>query len=239
MTSAPRTSTTERHAPPSDHGVHVALVLLAVASGAADAFAFLQLGGIFTANMTGNLVLAGMFTRPDWPVTLAGAATAVVVFAAATWWGFRASPPPRTGIRYPRRSIGVLAATAIAAQSALVGVWAAVWGVHGGTVDLAWSCLLVALSAAALGVQTVLAKRLSGASGLTTTFVTGTLTSLMEGIAEHRQGSRLVQAAVVVALVAGAVAGTALAHAAPPVAPLLPLVLVAVATVVLLRPPRR
>jgi uncharacterized membrane protein YoaK (UPF0700 family) len=235
MTSEPRTAIPEHPAPPSDSGVHVALVLLAVASGAADAFAFLQLGGIFTANMTGNLVLAGMFTRPGWPVTLAGASTAVVVFAAATYWGFRASPAPVTGNRYPRRSIGVLAGTALVAQGALVVVWIAVWTVGGAPVALVWSCVLVALSAAALGVQTVLAKRLSGASGLTTTFVTGTLTSLMEGLAERRRGARAVQAAVVVALVGGAVAGTALAHLVPPVAPLLPLLLVAVASVILLR----
>lgn len=177
--------------------MHVALVLLTLASGAADAFAFLVLGGIFTANMTGNLVLAGMFTRPGWPTTLAGALTAIVVFAALVFGAFRVSPAPSAGTPYPVRSVG-------------------------------------ALAAAALGVQTVLAKRLSGASGLTTTFVTGTLTSLMEGLAEARRGSRVLQLAVVLALVVGAVAGTALARAVPPAAPLLPLLLVATATAVLL-----
>lgn len=211
--------------------VRVALVLLALASGAADAFAFLLLGGIFTANMTGNLVLAGMFARPGWPATLAGAVTAVVVFAAATYLAFRSSPVPASGSRYPTRAVGRLAAAALTAQAALVIVWSFVGGT---ALALPTACLLVALSAAALGVQTVLAKRLSGASGLTTTFVTGTLTSLMEGLAGRRRGTRTLQAAVVLALVAGAVAGTAAARAVPVAAPLLPALLVASATVVLL-----
>jgi uncharacterized membrane protein YoaK (UPF0700 family) len=220
-------------ASPSGPGarVRVALVLLALASGAADAFAFLLLGGIFTANMTGNLVLAGMFTRPGWPATLAGAVTAVVVFAGATFSAFRFSPGPSSGTRYPPRAVGALAAAALVAQSALVVVWSVVGGA---AVALPTACLLVALSAAALGVQTVLAKRLSGASGLTTTFVTGTLTSLMEGLADRRRGARVLQLAVVLALVTGAVAGTALVRAAPAVAPLLSAVLVAGATAVLL-----
>ncbi|MDD1451425.1 DUF1275 family protein [Sphingomonas sp. H160509] len=42
----------------------VALPLLAFGAGAADAFAFSMLGGIFTANMTGNAVLEAMFEQP-------------------------------------------------------------------------------------------------------------------------------------------------------------------------------
>ena len=62
--------------------IHAALVLLSFSAGAADAFAFLALGGIFTANMTGNLILTGMFTRPEFGATLVGAIVAIVAFAA-------------------------------------------------------------------------------------------------------------------------------------------------------------
>ena len=51
-----------------------ALLVLSFAAGAADAFAFLLLGGIFTANMTGNLILAGLPTRPGYMSVLMGAA---------------------------------------------------------------------------------------------------------------------------------------------------------------------
>lgn len=212
-----------------------ALVLLAFGSGAADAFAFLLLGGIFTANMTGNLVLLGMFTRPDWLVTVAGAATALVVFAAAAFVAFRVSPSPVTGTAYPRRASGLLAGAGLVLQLGLLVAWATT----GGHVGTAGSCGMIALSAAALGTQTVLAKRISGASGVTTTFVTGTLTSLVEELAARRPGVRLVQLLVVLAVLAGAVAGTALVHAAPLVVPLLPLVTTGSALVVLARDERR
>lgn len=39
------------------------LLFLSFGAGATDAFAFLALGGIFTANMTGNLVLVGLVGR--------------------------------------------------------------------------------------------------------------------------------------------------------------------------------
>ena len=211
------------------------LVLLAFGSGAADAFAFLLLGGIFTANMTGNLVLLGMFTRPGWLVTVAGAATALVVFAAAAFTAFRASPEPVTGTTYPPRASRRLALASVTLQVGLLVAWAATRG-HVGTVG---ACGMIALSAAALGTQTVLAKRISGASGVTTTFVTGTLTSLVEELAARRPGVRLVQLMVVLALLVGAVTGTALVHAAPLVVPLLPLVTTGSALVVLTRDERR
>lgn len=207
-----------------------ALVLLAVASGAADAFAFLLLGGIFTANMTGNLVLVGMFTRPGWPVTLAGASTAVAFFAGAAYAAFRSSPKGVPGARYPRGAVIALTVPGLVLQLALSVSWLLV----GGRVELVGSCALVALSSAVLGIQTVLAKRLSGSAGLTTTFVTGTLTTIMEDLAERRTGARALQSAVVVAVVVGAVTGTALAAAAPVAAPFLPLGLSASATAVLL-----
>ncbi len=63
--------------------------MLSFAAGAADAFAFLLLGGIFTANMTGNLILAGLPTRPGYMSVLVGAAVAVTAFSVALYGGFR------------------------------------------------------------------------------------------------------------------------------------------------------
>jgi uncharacterized membrane protein YoaK (UPF0700 family) len=207
----------------------VALVLLGLATGAADAFAFLLLGGIFTANMTGNLILLGMFTRPGWPATLFGALTAIIMFAAAAYGGFRFSPKPNVGIPYPRRAILTLTVPGLVLQLGL----ALVWLVTGASVGLAGRCALIAVSAAALGAQTVLAKRVSGAAGLTTTFVTGTLTTVMEGLAEGQRGARCLQSAVVTAVTLGAFAGTALAALVPVAGPLLPFALSGTATLLL------
>ena len=65
------------------------LPLLSFGTGAADAFAFTVLGGILTANMTGNAVLAVLFDRSAYLTTLAGAATALTAFALAALGGFR------------------------------------------------------------------------------------------------------------------------------------------------------
>src|SRR5690349_3228823 len=54
------------------------VLLLAMCAGATDPFAFLQPDGVSPANMTGNLALAGMFTRTGYAETLQGAGCAVV-----------------------------------------------------------------------------------------------------------------------------------------------------------------
>ncbi|PPG06502.1 hypothetical protein C5C59_04970 [Rathayibacter sp. AY1F4] len=91
--------------------LRLALVLLAIASGATDAFAFLLLGGIFTANMTGNLVLLGLYPRSAWLTTAAGAVTAIVFFAGAVYAGFRATrarTSPTVAGRRPLRAIALV-----------------------------------------------------------------------------------------------------------------------------------
>jgi uncharacterized membrane protein YoaK (UPF0700 family) len=209
--------------------LHVALVLLAVATGAADAFAFLLLGGIFTANMTGNLVLAGMFTRPGWSTTLVGALTAIVAFAAAAAVAFRVTPRPRAGTVYAPRAVVTLAVPIVVLQLG----FALAWLLTGGDVPPTGSCTLIAVSAAALGAQTVLAKRVSGAAGLTTTFVTGTLTAIVEALADGQRGSLGLQWAVVAAVTVGALIGTAVVAVLPLAAPFVPLALVGTATLLL------
>jgi uncharacterized membrane protein YoaK (UPF0700 family) len=64
----------------------IALVLLTLGSGATDAIAFLGLGGTFTANMTGNLVLIGLVGREDYAGTAVRATVACVAFAARCIW---------------------------------------------------------------------------------------------------------------------------------------------------------
>ncbi|RKR76341.1 uncharacterized membrane protein YoaK (UPF0700 family) [Frondihabitans australicus] len=208
--------------------VHLALVLLALASGATDAFAFLLLGGIFTANMTGNLVLAGLFSRPDWLSTLAGAVTAVVCFAGSSFVGFWVIRPTANADS-SLATLRLLGVAVVAAGLQLVIV--AEWLVWEGHTTLPLQCAFIGCSAAALGLQTVLAKKISGAAGLTTTFVTGTLTSVMEELADRKRGSKAIQVVIVLSLSAGAFAGTALSSSVPVIAPVLPFVLVAAAVI--------
>src|SRR5690349_2196820 len=126
-------------------------VVLSLGAGATDAFAFLALGGIFTANMTGNLGLTTLFQRPGYATALAGALVALAVFAAALAAGFRM-----------KRVLGPAAGL----QALVLAGWLA----H------VPHPALIACSAAAMALQTVAGKR--AFDGVTTTFVTGTLTSL-------------------------------------------------------------
>src|SRR5262245_60051139 len=90
-------------------------VVLSFAAGATDAFAFLQLGRILTANMTGNLILVGLYQRPNYTTTLIGALVAVVVFALVTYLGFRlADPARRLLIVATAAQVAVLAGYAVA-----------------------------------------------------------------------------------------------------------------------------
>ncbi|PPG80933.1 hypothetical protein C5C52_10030 [Rathayibacter sp. AY1E5] len=209
--------------------LRLALVLLAIASGATDAFAFLLLGGIFTANMTGNLVLLGLYPRSAWLTTAGGAVTAIVFFAGAVYAGFRTTRARTPSTGDGRRPLRAIALVGVVLQLAVAVAWPTV---QGGT-SLLVDCAFIATSAAALGLQTVLAKRISGAAGLTTTFVTGTLTSLMQELAERSSGSRTLQALIVASLAGGAVVGAATVTLAPAWAPTPALVLSAVAVVLL------
>jgi uncharacterized membrane protein YoaK (UPF0700 family) len=192
----------------------VALIVLSFGSGATDAFAFLLLGGIFSANMTGNLVLAGLIGRPDYLATLIGAAAAIVAFALATYVGFALTRPAGpTGI--PRRTL-ILAASGAVAQTSVLVVWLAA----GGHVDETGAALLVAVSSAAMGLQTVVGRR--SASVVTTTFQTGTIVGIMQDLAEHRRGDRGIRIVSILALVAGALCGALAIGTSVLIAPALP-----------------
>ncbi|WP_111767786.1 YoaK family protein [Nakamurella deserti] len=206
----------------ADHPqVRWALVVLSFGSGATDAFAFLALGGVFTANMTGNLVLAGLVGRPEYLDTLLTATLAVVAFVAAMYVGFRwtrtASPRP------------LLAAVGVV-QAVVLALWIAV----DGSAGLALTCTMITLSAIAMGWHTVLGRRMSSRAGLTTTFVTGTLTSVMQDLAEGRREAQPLRLVSIAALVLGSFAGALVLLGLPRIGPVLPVV-AAIAAWLLLR----
>ncbi|MFB2556842.1 DUF1275 family protein [Herbiconiux liangxiaofengii] len=222
--------------------LHAALVLLSFSAGCADAFAFLALNGTFTANMTGNLVLAAMFTRAGFPTTVTCALLAVVVFAVVLYVGFRltrttdaTSTPARAGAKPDAapsagRARGFVIRFVLVPSLVAQAVAAVVWLVGWRDVVLPVQCAVIGLSAAALALQTVAAKKLSDVGGVTTTYVTGTLTTTMQELAERDDRGQGIRVLSIVALPAGALAATALVHLASWAGPLLPLAVSAVAT---------
>lgn len=187
------------------------LPLLSFTTGAADGFAYLVLGGIFTANMTGNAVLATVYDRPTSPTVLAGALTAIVAFALALAAGFRLTQ----GRGDAASRIALIGSAACLAVVAVLW-WAAP---HTGLAVP----VLIALSAAAMALQTVAAKRDGVPHGATTTYATGTLTDIIGDIVEGTARWNSPRWLVLLALPAGAVVAVVVATHWPAVTPLVPL----------------
>jgi len=204
-------------------------IVLSFAAGATDAFAFLRLGGIFTANMTGNLVLIGLTERPGYLNTLFGAIIAVLVFAATVYAAHRIARPGG-GLR--RGLVIVLAATLLAQIAVLIG-----WIVSPQPLQLAIQGLLIAFSAIAMAGQTSVSKRVEKHSGVTTTFVTGTITSLMGDFADRTPQDRGIRIGVIFALTRGALSGSLLIGVNPTFGAVLPLVPSLIGLVLITRMP--
>jgi uncharacterized membrane protein YoaK (UPF0700 family) len=190
----------------------VAAVTLAITSGATDAIAFLALGGAFTSVMTGNMVLLGISLGQADTALGRQIAVAVIGYIAGCYIGARITGPVVPGDRIwpPAVTRGLLVEVSLFALYA-VGWWA----VGGHPTGWATGGLL-GVSALALGIQSATVRRF-GVPGLSTTYLTGTLTTLVTSLAtggRFRDVAR--HLALLVALVSGAAtAGLLLAlHAA-------------------------
>lgn len=191
-----------------------ALILLTVTAGITDAISFLGLGGVFTANMTGNLVLVGMAATSDesWQEVLRGDVLRCTVsfagFALGMLAGFRLLRTRLLRTR-PAGSARVLG-VGLALHVLFLAGWAAADAAPGTAAGAG----LIAASATAMGVQTAAARGLDRA-GITTTFVTGTLTSLISGLAQGDRKHAGLRTAILTALLAGGLIGGLLLAYAP------------------------
>jgi len=210
---------------PADPGrTEIALAAgLAAAAGAVDVLAFTRMGQAFASIVTGNLVVAGTAIGQGDPRMLANVALAVAAFAVGVvLGGLGVRRAGLTSARWPVQ-VTVLCLVELVALLVLTGVWLATGGAPLGAARY------VALVAAALamGLQSA-AFRLVPVPGVTTTYFTGTLTSLLVGLVTS---GRLNVAALIalLALLAGTVLAGLLAAVA---AVLLPVALLAVVVVV-------
>lgn len=197
------------------------MLALAASAGVVDAVSFLTFD-VFTANMTGNVVLLGIALSSQSAAQAVRAGVAVLGFAAGVLIAARVvgrAPEPRG---WPPRAAHVLAGALV-----LQIGFAIAWLAADGTPDGSGRDVLIAVSAIAMGAQSaaVAAMRFPN---LATTYITGTLTGLLAGIATGRRdaidGLRI---GVIVALAIGATAGALLISDARDLAPLLPAALTA------------
>jgi len=181
------------------------LVLLTLGSGVVDAASFLNLGHVFVANMTGNVVFLGF--------ALAGAPALSVWSSLAALGAFLVGGLAGGRLAHNRGSDrSRLLRSAFAIQLGLTAAATLIAAVEGDPVDRPARYVLIVLLALALGLQNAVARSL-GVPELTTTVLTMTLTGLaadstLVNGAGARTGRRLV---AVAAMLVGALVGAVLA----------------------------
>lgn len=176
------------------------VVVLALTSGATDAIGFLALGSTFTSVMTGNLVLLGVHLA-DLSLAAAGlAALAIVSFCVGAIIGTKVAGKAQSGDRVWPAAVTRAFLVEFVLFAAFATWW---WGVGADPGSWAVSGMLT-LNAAALGLQSSAIQRF-GVSGLSTTYLTGTLTSVVMKLS-HGDGFRAVAGslAILLGLVVGA-----------------------------------
>lgn len=176
--------------------------------------------------MTGNLVLLGVAIGQG---QLAGSLRSVIAFAAfvaGILVGVGVTSQTEPTAVWPRS-----ATLALLGELALLLGLLAGWQITGDRPAAVALDILIVLSAGAMGMQTVAARRL-GVAGVTTTFVTGMLTGLIAELAAVGPGRthRTIWAATLACMLIGAALGAAVFVAWRPGAPFVAVLLVGTVT---------
>jgi uncharacterized membrane protein YoaK (UPF0700 family) len=202
----------------------VALIALTAGTASLDVTAFLRLGGVFASVMTSNLVFVGIAVVKTEAAFGIRCAVAILSFVVGVAVGSVIAEPSGDENRLGTRPLSLLLTGDLAI---LVGytVW---WMIIGGHPEGWTQVVLLGVIACSLGAQSAATRQL-GNPNASTTYLTGTLTSLVSSLAA-RQRPDPDAVAVILALVAGAAAGVALIEAAPIIVPLLALAGVGTAT---------
>ncbi len=193
------------------------VVVLAVVSGATDAIGLLALGGAFTSVMTGNLVILGVSASTAEGALAIASGGAIVAFCIGAWAGARLAGSARPGDSLWPRPVTL----GLAVELVLLIGYGVGWWVTGGEPGPVLTQVLLFTLSCAMGIQSSTVQRF-GVNGLSTTYLTGTLTTVVMKLASGR-GLREVRGSleILAGLVAGAAAGAALLELAPMAAPVL------------------
>ncbi len=197
--------------------------MLAVGTGAIDAATFLRLGKVFSSVITGNLALLGVAAgQHDMALAVNGGLALGGYGLGALVGGAVAGTPEKGQPTWPPRATVTLTVELIL-LAGFSGGWLAAGGHPSGGSRLA----LLMVAAAAMGVQSTAVRRVGQVSS---TYLTGTLTGVLEGLARRRWPSEWQRSTgVLLAFIIGAVLGAlATLHApvAVPAAVMVPLAVV-------------
>jgi uncharacterized membrane protein YoaK (UPF0700 family) len=199
------------------------LVALTFVTGVVDAVSYLDLGHVFVANMTGNVVFFAFSLAGAKSLSVWASALAVAAFMAGAWAEARLAGTPAETVRRFR--------TVVAVQALLVAGAAVTAATLGHPV-----AVLIILLGGGMGLQNAIVRRLA-VPDLTTTVLTLTVTGLASDSPGRPTARRLTS---VTAMLCGALAGAALAlHTGPAWALLLALLLLLAVTVAASAPTER
>lgn len=208
------------------------VIVLTVASGAVDAISFQGLGGVFTAVMTGNLVLFGLAVGGGALAAAARSASALPAYAAGVFLAGLITGPQGAGSRGGSVPWPARVTVALGGELGVEIGWLVGWLATGGRPEGGALLVLIAMSALAMGIQAGAVRSLS-LPAMSTTYLTGTLTWLVGRLATGPRGASGwgVQAAAIGGLMVGAASAAALLRAAPRWSAVLPVTLIAVVVV--------
>jgi uncharacterized membrane protein YoaK (UPF0700 family) len=162
-TLRPRAGTADGALPPL-------MILLTIVTGLVDAVAYLRLGHVFVANMTGNVVFLGFSAAGAPGLSVVGSLVAIACFLPGGVLAGRLAARGGSGsLRQLRTSTGIQ--LVLFAGAILVAARA------GDTIGSGSRYALIVLLALAMGVQNATARRLA-VPDLTTTVLTLTLTGI-------------------------------------------------------------
>jgi uncharacterized membrane protein YoaK (UPF0700 family) len=206
----------------------VLVVLLTLTTGAVDATSFLALGNVFASVITGNMVLLGVAAGTGHLALAVHSGVALAGYLAGVLAGapLAGQRPHASGTWPPSVTI------TLAAELVILAAFSIGWELAGTHPSGGGQLALVAVLAAAMGLQAAAVRRLGQMS---TTYLTSTLTSLVAGLATGSKPDGMARSLGVLAtLIIGAVGASILlenARAWLPLVILLPLGLVIVASV--------
>jgi uncharacterized membrane protein YoaK (UPF0700 family) len=204
------------------------VVLLTLTTGAVDVTSFLALGNVFSSVVTGDMVLLGAAAGTGRPELAVHSGVALAGYLAGVMAGapLAARRPQATGTWPP--SVTVI----LAVELVILVAFSVGWELAGTHPTGGGQLALVAVLAAAMGLQAAAVRRLGQMS---TTYLTSTLTALVAGLVTGSKPDGMARSLGVLAtLIIGAIAASVLleeARAWVPLVILVPLGLVIVASV--------
>ncbi|WP_411086541.1 YoaK family protein [Streptomyces sp. 061-3] len=201
---------TDRHGP-----LPPMMLALTVVTGLVDAVSYLQLGRVFVANMTGNVVFSGFAFAGAAGFSLAASLVALAAFATGALLGGLL-------VHRTRAHRGRMLQYALLAETVCVAAAVIVTLVSGTPFVGGVRFTLIVLLALGLGVQNAVSRALA-VPDLTTTVLTLTITGIaadshLTGGAGNKAGRRVVSAC---AMLLGAVVGALAVLNGHPTLPLL------------------